>query len=196
MKIFLLVIGIGFVGCNARKQSNKPLRQVNSIPNQYVQYQDGNITFHQDTIYFKNTRFSGYTYSLYPNNDTASLEGYWQGLQEGISKKWYPNRQLAEARFFISGKKEGIHKAWWTDGKPKFMFDVSNDVYTNKFLEWNKNGVLVKSFHYKDGQEAGSQRLWWDDGSVRANYVIKNGKKYGLIGLKLCSNPYDSLNKK
>ena len=65
-----------------------------------------------------------------------------------------------------------------------------------EFKEWYFSGLLGKQFHYVNGQEEGSQRLWWDNGTVRANYVIRNGKKYGLIGLVTCSNPYDSIIKK
>jgi hypothetical protein len=31
--------------------------------------------------------------------------------------------------------------------------------------------------------------MWWENGLIRANYVVKNGRRYGLIGLKLCVNP-------
>jgi antitoxin component YwqK of YwqJK toxin-antitoxin module len=56
--------------------------------------------------------------------------------------------------------------------------------------------IKIKDFNYKKGYENGSQRMWWSDGKIRANYVIKNGKKYGLLGYKICVNPYDSVNAK
>ena len=124
------------------------------------------------------------------------IQSYFNGVEEGAQKKWYANKQLAEERFYINGKKEGIHKGWWPDGKPKFIFDVANDEYSGEFKEWYSSGLLGKQFHYNNGQEEGSERLWWDNGTVRANYVIRNGKKYGLIGLKTCVNPYDSIIKK
>ena len=42
------------------------------------------------------------------------------------------------------------------------------------------------------GYEEGSQKAWWQNGVIRANYVVKNGRRYGLIGLKLCMNPEGS----
>jgi len=90
-------------------------------------------------------------------------------------------------------KKEGRHRAWWPDGKPQFDFQVHLDAYEGELKEWNAKGLLIRQFHYENGQEVGSQRLWWDDSTVRANYQIRNGKKYGLIGIKLCKNPYDSI---
>ena len=62
--------------------------------------------------------------------------------------------------------------------------------------EWMETGQPYRFFHYIKGYEEGSQKMWWSNGSIRANYVIKNGKRYGLLGLKICSNPYDSVIKK
>jgi antitoxin component YwqK of YwqJK toxin-antitoxin module len=147
-------------------------------------------------LFWKGKPFSGKAISLFSNGDTAIIEGFWEGLQEGSTRKWHPNKQLAEDRFYINGKKEGRHTAWWPNGNMKFQFTVSNDEYQGEFKEWNNHGFLIKQFHYINGQESGSQRLWWDDSTVRANYEIRNGRKYGLIGIKLCKNPYDSITKK
>ena len=42
------------------------------------------------------------------------------------------------------------------------------------------------AFHYIDGKEVGSQKLWQEDGRIKANYEVKNGERFGLIGLKKC----------
>lgn len=154
---------------------------------------DPAFTNHQDTVYYKNVFFTGYRYSLYPTNDTAFLQSYFNGVEEGWQQKWYVNKQLAEKRFYINGKKEAIHEGWWEDGKKKFYFQAYNNEYEGEFKEWYSSGLLGKDFHYVNGEEEGSEKLWWDNGSVRANYVVKHGKKYGLIGLKTCVNPYDSI---
>lgn len=166
------------------------------VPLNYINTIDPELVNHQDTVYYKNSFFTGFRYSLYANGDTASLQSYFNGVEEGIQKKWYSNKQLAEERFYINGKKEGTHRGWWPDGKNKFIFEVADNEYNGEFKEWYSSGLLGKQFHYVNGQEEGSERLWWDNGTVRANYVIRNGKKYGLIGLKTCVNPYDSVTKK
>lgn len=171
-------------------------RIAKTVPSVYVSAGDKNFQQHQDTVYYKNAFFTGYRYALYPAGDTAVLQSYFNGVEEGFQKKWYPNKQLAEERFYINGKKEGTHKGWWENGKPKFLFSLYNNEYEGEFSEWNAAGLLIKLFHYRHGYEEGSQRLWWDNGAVRANYVMKKGKKYGLIGLKLCNNPNDSVYKK
>ena len=184
------------ISCGKIKQPAKEIKIAKTVPVNYINSNDSGFAKHQDTVYYQQKYFSGYQFSLFANGDTAFIKSYFNGVEEGIQKKWYTNKQLAEERVYINGKKEGTHQGWWPDGKPKFSFTAYNDEYEGEFKEWYFSGLLGKQFHYLKGQEEGSQRLWWDNGTVRANYVIRNGKKYGLIGLVTCSNPYDSINKK
>ena len=197
MKILFPLAAILFiVSCNEKNEKMAVNQIVHQIPTLFIQEKDSALSSNQDTVFFNNKLFSGKLFSLYENGDTALIECFWNGLQEGVTKKWYPHQQIAEYRSYIAGKKEGLQKTWWPNGNPKFEFIASNDAYEGVLKEWNEKGFMIKLFHYSKGQELGSQRLWWDDSTVRANYEIRNGKKYGLIGIKLCSNPYDSVNKK
>jgi antitoxin component YwqK of YwqJK toxin-antitoxin module len=196
----LLIVPAFFYACAEKKQDiniiTPEVKIAKTVPFVYKVSTDNNFSKHQDTVYYQAQFFTGYRFTLYPSGDTAILQSYFNGVEEGTQKKWYPNHQLQEERFFINGKKEGLHRGWWPDGKDKFAFTAYNDKNEGEFKEWYSSGLLQKYFHYKNGQEEGSQRLWWDNGSVRANYVIRNEKKYGLIGLKTCINPYDSIIKK
>ena len=167
-----------------------------TVPQTFINATDSSFSNHQDTVYYQDKFFTGYRYALYDNGDTAALQAYFNGVEEGFQKKWYAGKQLAEERFFINGKKEGRHRTWWPDGKPKMEFDALHNEYHGEFREWYATGLLGKDFHYLNGKEEGSQKLWWDNGTIRANYVIRDGKKYGFIGLKLCVNPNDSISKK
>ena len=73
-------------------------------------------------------------------------------------------------------------------GKPKFCYHFINDEYEGEVTEWDATGQLYRRMHYKQGREDGLQQMWWSDGKLRANYVVKEGKSYGLIGRKLCIN--------
>jgi len=191
--IFYFIL-FGIVSCSTKKNVLfKEPKIAKTVPTNYVNAADSRFNKQQDTIYFAGQFFTGYRYTLYENGDTASLQSYFNGVEEGFQQQWYPNKQLAEKRFYINGKKEGIQQGWWPDGKQKFYFEADNDRYDGEFKEWYSSGLLGKDFHYVNGQEEGSEKLWWDNGSVRANYVIRDGKKYGLIGLKTCTNPYDSI---
>ncbi|MEO7983418.1 MAG: hypothetical protein ABI688_04980 [Bacteroidota bacterium] len=190
---FLFIICIS---CLHKRQPVPEIKIAKTVPANYKEVTDTNFHKHQDTLYYQHNYFTGYQFALFPGGDSAAISSWFNGVEEGIQKKWYANKQLAEERFYINGKKEGIHRGWWHDGKPKFIFEAMDDEYNGEFKEWYSSGLLGKQFHYHAGREEGSQRLWWDNGTVRANYVIRNGKKYGLIGLKTCVNPYDSVTKK
>jgi antitoxin component YwqK of YwqJK toxin-antitoxin module len=164
-----------------------------TIPAIYKPTSDPLFKKQGDTLYFNGQFYTGYQYSLYENGDSAFLFGFFNGVEEGGQRKYYPGNRLSEQRFYINGKKQGRHRSWWPDGKPKMDYTAFNNEYEGEFREWNSAGLLVKKFHYNQGIETGRQQLWWDNGTLRANYEVRNGRTYGLIGLKLCVNPNDSI---
>lgn len=192
-----LVILVGTVSCSRNQEKTVLPKIARAIPNIFVEATNNKLSRNQDTVFYQNKYFSGRIYQLYPSvSDSTFVISYLNGLEEGLTQKWYANKQLAEERPYVNGKKEGEHRAWWPDGKPKFIFEVSNDEYIGELKEWYSSGQLAKEFHYVNGQEDGSQHMWWADGRIRANYVVRNGRKYGSIGIKLCLNPNDSIYKK
>ena len=94
---------------------------------------------------------------------------------------------------YRQGKKIGIHKGYYENGNPKFEYHFIQGEHHGIAKEWYENGQDYKFFHYNMGYEEGSQKAWWENGVIRANYVVKNGRRYGLIGLKLCMNPENSV---
>lgn len=110
-----------------------------------------------------------------------------------IVKKYYPNKQLMEYREFRNDMKNGKQISYWDNGNKRFEFNAVNDAYEGELKEWDYNGNLFHLAHYKNGQEEGAQKLWYDNGKIRANYVILNGKRYGLLGTKNCKNVSDSI---
>jgi len=195
--LYIILISFGFSNCNTNKNDFfiEP-KIAKTVPAIFKNAKDSGFNLHEDTVFYNHIFFTGYQYSLYENGDTAFLKSFFNGVEEGIQKKWYPGKQLEEERFYINGKKEGVHQGWWPNNQKRFCFTLYCNEYNGEFKEWMPNGLLIKFFHYQNGFEVGSQRLWWSDGTVRANYVIKNGRKYGLLGLKTCNNPYDSITKK
>ena len=154
---------------------------------------DTALLFHVDTLYYKDKKFTGTIFKLYPNLETAFIGHYLNGLEDGLQKKWYPNKQLLESRLYSQGKKIGKHIGYWEKGNIKFEYYFKNGEHEGVLNEWYQGGQRFKEFHYKNGYEEGSEKMWWENGTIRANYVVKNGRRYGLIGLKLCMNPIDSM---
>jgi len=52
--------------------------------------------------------------------------------------------------------------------------------------EWYRCGALYRETNYRAGQEEGLQRMWWPDGTLRANYVVRDGRRFGLLVAKGC----------
>lgn len=136
-------------------------------------------------------------FRLFPNdNDTAEVFCFKNGKEHGEWKQFYENGQLKEQRRFENGLKVKSYISWWENGNRKAAFQFENGEYEGTFCEWNEQGALVKEMHYKNGYEEGSQKLFYDNGKVRSNYVVKNGKRIGLLGTKNCMNVSDSVFKK
>ncbi|MCP9766476.1 toxin-antitoxin system YwqK family antitoxin [Lacihabitans sp. LS3-19] len=185
---FVLAIAL-FFSCDKNKEETEI-----SIPTIYSLKNAENITLKNDTVFFDNRKYDGYLYELAENQkDTILLEGYKDGLLEGVQKKWYENKQIMELRHYSKGTKNGAQIAYWENGQKKFEFTAKNDAYEGEMKEWTFDGKLIHLATYKDGQEDGQQKLWYDNGKIRANYVIIKGKRFGLLGTKNCKNVSDSV---
>ena len=72
----------------------------------------------------------------------------------------------------------------------RYMIDYS-PLSSNLTVQMKTGAVTVHDGEtlsvYVDGKEAGAQRMWNEDGTLRANYVIKEGRRFGLLGSKPCA---------
>jgi antitoxin component YwqK of YwqJK toxin-antitoxin module len=158
------------------------------VPSILLAQNDPYLSHAAGMVYYKGIPFTGFVYDKYPNGTLAKQTPYIDGRQDGVMKAWYPNKALQQERFFDEGKKQGIHKGWWPDGTPQFEYSFKDDEYNGAVKEWYQNGRPFRVFHYNMGHEEGLEQMWWDNGATRANYVVKDGQQYGLIGRKLCRN--------
>lgn len=181
--------------CSCSKNKSKQVGiSIQDVPKIYVPKSFANISFKSDTILVADKKYSGYLYELNPvNKDTISIEGFIDGLQSGVSKKWYDSKKMMEERNYLNGKKNGKQITYWENGNKKFEFTAKEDAYEGEMKEWNIDGKLIHLANYKNGQENGTQKMWYDNGKIRANYVIIDGKRYGLLGTKNCRNVSDSI---
>jgi antitoxin component YwqK of YwqJK toxin-antitoxin module len=154
---------------------------------------DPRLSLHQDTLLLDGQPFTGSLIAFLPNGDTALFESRVQGVEDGPSLRWHDNGQPMEARFYEQGRKKGIHRGYWPNGKPRFEYHFKEGEHDGPMNEWYEDGTPLRAFHMRMGYEDGQQRLWWANGSLRANYTVHNGRRYGLLGLKLCANPVDSI---
>ena len=165
-----------------------------NVPARYLFKFNNTISVKNDTYFLKGEKYNGFLYQLSPNgNDTIAMEGYINGLLSGVQKKWFDNKQLMEERYYRQGKKNGKQIAYWPNGNRRFEFVAKDDGYEGELREWSENGHLFHLANFVTGQEEGAQKMWYDNGKIRANYVIIQGKRYGLLGTKNCKNVSDSI---
>lgn len=179
----LVLVGY-LLSCSVQDNSTLNIQNEKAIST----YQKKGIRYVNDSV------FTGILIKMHPNEkDTISSKSFVNGLKEG---KWwvkYPNLEFSEIRFFKEGNKEGLYQGWWPNGKLKFEYHFENDEYQGEHKEWNPEGRLVKEMHFEKGHEKGSQKVWYDNGKVKSNYVVKNDRRYGLLGTKNCVTTSDSL---
>ncbi|MFL0161397.1 toxin-antitoxin system YwqK family antitoxin [Aquirufa salirivi] len=170
------IVAIFLLNCQPKEETQVNAAQVNGT------WVAGRMTVADEV-------FSGTLFRNFPNsNDTASIEHYENGLEEGIWRKYYPSGHLYEIRAYDQGKKTGTYEAWWDNGRRMRVFEFENDEYQGLCREWNQGGQLIKEMHYEKGHEQGAQKMFYDNGKIRSNYLVLEGRRYGLLGTKNCRN--------
>lgn len=184
-KLWCIIIVFSLLSCHNQKQDAAVIYRSVASPE---------IKMIRDAVYRQGIPFTCILYELMPEtSDTLFLANYLDGVLHGRLKKWYANGQLMEERFYAAGQKHGKQTAWWENGNPKFRFTAKADAYEGELKEWTFDGKLIHLANFKAGQEEGVQKLWYDNGKIRANYVMLNGRRYGLLGTKNCKNVSDSI---
>ena len=65
-------------------------------------------------------------------------------------------------------------------------FDIYNGQPQQRGSEWYENGQPATTRHFQHGHEEGAQQSWTANGTLFSNYVVKDGRRYGLWGSKPC----------
>jgi antitoxin component YwqK of YwqJK toxin-antitoxin module len=119
--------------------------------------------------------------------DGRTVTSYLDGLKHGRSESWYENGQKDYVRTYAAGREIGVHEGWWEDGSRRFQYHFLDGVHHGESKDWFRDGTLFRDFNYANGHENGSQKMYFEDGGLRANYVVKDGRRFGLMGTKPCT---------
>jgi antitoxin component YwqK of YwqJK toxin-antitoxin module len=183
MSILLLML---FTGC---KQPGK-----HAVEYKTINAEAPGIKALNGIVYYNEQLFNGTLFALFPNsNDTAAIMNFHNGREDGVWKKKYANNALEEKREFKNGKKTGEYIAWWPNGNKKLRYEFKEGEYEGTCYEWNEQGQMTKEANYKAGYEDGLQKIFYNNGKIHSNFVVVNGRRYGLLGTKNCINVSDSI---
>lgn len=158
-------------------------------PNQVLKADTEGLVQKNGILYYKEIAYTGKMLTFYPESTLLKSEKqYVDGLLDGKVKSWHVNRMLKSMRFYSKGLKTGKHNGWWENGNKKFTYEFNaRGQYHGAVTEWFENGTFYKKFNYSNGKEDGAQQLFYQNGNLRANYVVVQGERFGLIGLKKCN---------
>lgn len=149
---------------------------------------------HHGSMYEGDSLAHGIYIQLSGLGDTLTYLTCVEGKKDGLAKVFHPNGQLKEERYYTNGEKDGIHTGYWYNGTMAWQYEFNRGVNVRTHRTWSLYGVLTSEHHYDaKGQEDGVQRVWYDNGRIKSNYVVKDGRRFGLLGTKNCVNVRDSL---
>jgi len=184
MKILLKIMFFSLLFSTSCRNKTTPFI---AIPKTELLVNDSGFSWQQDKLFFKSKPYSGFTYEKYPNQKIATKNGYLNGKLEGKQEKWFENGVRMEVRFYSNNHKMGKHQGWYNNGSIRFEYFIDNDVPIKTHREWHPNGQLFTQFNFNQvGQAEGAQQMWYPTGQIKANYVIKNGRRFGFLGAKGC----------
>ncbi|GAB4031243.1 toxin-antitoxin system YwqK family antitoxin [Spirosoma gilvum] len=170
--------------------------QHSSEPITYIDANKAQIQAREGISYSLNQPITGILFSTDAHGDTLFKVPFLDGKEHGIAKLFYANHRLREERLFVRGRKEGVHRGWYENGKLMFEYHFLNDMFEGSYKEWFPNGKLFRNMNYEKGQESGVQQSWSTTGKIKTNYIIKDDRRYGLLGTKNCKNVADSIFKR
>jgi antitoxin component YwqK of YwqJK toxin-antitoxin module len=166
------------VSCNNNATKSTPLPVV-------INYIDKNLQLVNGIWLLRSQPFSGEIKEMYPTGNIKSLIKIVDGKQEGIIQTFYETGKIESIRYYKNGEKDGENTGWWPNGNKKFEYHFTNGVYNGLFTEWYIDGHMIQQIVYVNGKDI-EGKGWRDDGKVYMSFVVKDGRRYGLMNSNLC----------
>jgi antitoxin component YwqK of YwqJK toxin-antitoxin module len=113
---------------------------------------------------------------------TISHTPYVAGREHGVVEAWYPRGALRTQRLYRFGLREGTHRGFYENGQLQFVSSYRNDLLEGDATVYFEDGRIAELRHYLAGREDGRQRVYDRVGKLIANYVFKDGRRYGIVG--------------
>lgn len=158
-----------------------------------VPHNDSRLSRRRGALLLDGDRFTGRHETRAPNGQLVGLTTYRDGLAEGWSLAWFESGKIRERRFWKTGRKHDTHLGWWENGEPRLELRFIDGEFEGVCREWHVSGQLASMRSYRRGMEDGTQRSWAADGSLVANYVVRDGRRYGTIGSRPCFTVMDGV---
>ena len=177
---WIFIISIVFISCK-----NKIASITINIPSVKIESTDTALHFANGIYFYHNNLFSGFITEKYANNIVHHITGYANGKEEGWQQSFFDDGKPEEKRFYHDGMKDSVHTGWWQNGNKRFEYHFANDTYNGDYKEWYVTGEPLKHIHYTNGVDDWGKG-WRQNGKLYMNFVVKDGRRYGLNNSNLC----------
>ena len=152
---------------------------------QTVDAADHSLSFKNGYWYYAGNLFTGTITEHFNNNAIHQSTQYLNGKENGWRITYYLNGDLSEKRLYNNGEKDNVHTGWWQNGNKRFEYHFINGIYNGDYKEWYQSGRLLKHIHYTNGIDDWGKG-WRESGKLYMNYVMKEGRRYGIVNSNLC----------
>jgi hypothetical protein len=181
--IILLLAGRLLFSCHEKKAGGDAVAV--QIPAVRLNISNALLRVVNGVQYLGDSLFSGTIESFFPSGTPETSRSFYQGRQEGWSVTYYPNGNRADLRYYHLGEKDSVHTGWWENGQLRFRYHFSHGNYDGLSNEWYRSGKLLKEIVYVNGNDV-SGKGWRENGKPFMNFIMRNGRRYGLMNGQLC----------
>lgn len=183
MKWTLILISLCALSCREANRTAKAVAL--KIPADTLLNTDTSLSVQNGQVFKLGKAYAGYVATLYAYGGKESLAAYANGREEGWQYRWFPNGQIESKRYYHLGEKDSVHEGWWADGHQRFKYHFRNGQYHGLFEEWYSGGQPFRHVMYQNGEEQWAKG-WRDNGKLFMNYVVRNGRRFGIFNAVLC----------
>ena len=159
----------------------------NNLPKTYaVLISDTSLHLINGILFYKDQQpFTGELKEDWANGNLKTAEVFLNGKQHGLSETFYWDGKKESTRWYSNGEKDSIHTGWWENGNKKYEYHFQHGAYNGMFTEWYESGKIIQQVMYARGEELYGKG-WRENGKLYMNFVMKEGRRYGLNNSNLC----------
>lgn len=129
--------------------------------------------------------FSGTIMEYWPGGQCKSSRQIKEGKENGLQQGFFENGTKEYWRWYTYGEKDSVHTSWWPNGHKRSEYHFKKGNYNGLFTEWYNSGAMLQQVVYADGKEI-SGKGWRENGKPYMSFVMKDGRRYGLVNANLC----------
>lgn len=154
-------------------------------PQEIVLSSDPLLSRVDSTYLYRNKAFTGRIIKSMNERENGFEIDVKDGRCHGQFLELYRDSTIRSNLHYIEGVLAGQQEGYHDNGQLSYHYKMTNGLLEGDYLEYYPNGNLQIHRVYKKNKIV-KEKIYDIDKSIIANYVVKNGRTYGLIGSSSC----------